>query len=127
MVDAAPFLRAHRRQDGLGAEKGRLQVHRNGLVEILFGEIVDAAHDRQPRIVNEDVDGAERRTHAIDHLGHRFGLRHIGRDRDGAMPRLVEVGNQRVGGVRALAIIHRNCGAGLGERNGNRCTDASNT
>jgi len=33
----------------------RFQVYGNGLIEVAFGEVIDAANDRQPGVVDENV------------------------------------------------------------------------
>src|SRR5882724_10690292 len=78
--DTAPLLRAHRRQNGLRAEKRRFQVYGNGLIEVAFGEVIDASNDRQPGVVDENVDGTQRRACEIDHLRDGDGLRYVGGD-----------------------------------------------
>jgi hypothetical protein len=125
MLTIRPHFFAHRRHHRLRAQKGRLEIHRDGPVEIALGEIVDAAHDRKPRIVDEDVDRPEPRGDAVEHARHCIRLRYVGCNRDGPMAGLAEVGDQRVGGIGALAIIDGDRGAGLRERHGNRSPDAA--
>ena len=78
--DPAPFARPHRRQNGLRAQECRFQVDRYGAVEIIFCEVIDAAHDRHARIVDEDIDRTERGGNLLDHFGNGHGLRDIGCD-----------------------------------------------
>ena len=54
--DAAPSARAHAGHHGLGAEEDRLQVHRDGEVEVLLGELVDGADQRDAGVVDQHVD-----------------------------------------------------------------------
>jgi hypothetical protein len=123
--DTAPFFRSHRRQDGLRAEEGRLQVHRDGPIELAFGEVIDAAHDGYAGIVDQNVDRTECRSDAIDHRCDGGGLRHVGRDRDRATACLLDVSHNRVGLIGVLAIVDRDGSTGFGERGGNRGADAT--
>ena len=114
-----------RRQHGLGAEKRRFQVDRDGRIEFGLGQVIDAAHDRDAGIVDENVDRAERERDVIDHLGDGGGLRHVGGDRDGAAALALDAGHDRFGFGGALAVIDRDGGAGLGQRDRNRGADAA--
>src|SRR5581483_11637574 len=62
---------------------------------------------------------------AVDHAGDGIGLRYVRRNRNGAMAGLAEIGDQRVRSVCALAIVHRDRGAGLRERHGDCRADAA--
>ena len=62
-----PHLRARiMGSTGLRAQERRFQVHRDGAVEIILGQIIDAAHDRHARIVDENVDRTERGSDLFD-------------------------------------------------------------
>ena len=123
--DPAPFARPHRRQNGLGAQEGRFQIDRDGLVEFAFGEVVDAAYDRHPGIVDENVDRPEVASDPLHHLRDGSGLRYVGRHRYSPAARALDLRDDRSGIIGSLAIIDRDRGARLGERNGNRCANAA--
>ncbi len=94
-------------------------VHRNadfrltsdGAVEIVFGEIIDAAHDGDAGIVDENVDRTERGRDLFDHRRHGRRLRDVGRDRDGATAVRLDAGDDGFGIGCALAIIDGDRGA----------------
>ena len=109
--DPAPFARPHCRQNGLRAQERRFQVDRDGAIEIIFGEIVDAAHDRHARIVDENVDRAEGGGDLFDQAGNGCGLRDIGCDRDRAAAFGLDGGDDGIGLSSAVAVIDRDRGA----------------
>ena len=123
--DPAPLARPHHGQHGLRAQERRFQVDRDGAVEIVLGQIIDAAHDRDAGIVDENVDRAERGSDLFDHRSHGRRLRDIGRDRDGAAAAGLDPGDDGVGIIRALAVIDRDRGARFRERQRNRRADAA--
>ena len=123
--DATPFARPHRRQHRLRAQECRLQVDRDGTVEIVLGEVVDAAHDRHARIVDKDIDRTECGGDLLDHFGNGRRLRDIGRDRNGAAAIGLDPGDDGLGIVRALAVIDRDRGAQFREHQRNRRADAA--
>ena len=90
-----------------------------------FGQIVDAAHDRDARVVDEDVDRAERRSGAIHHRLDGSGLRYIGGDGNRAAALRLDLRHDGVRIRGALPVIHGNRGAGIGERRGDRGADAA--
>ena len=113
--------------------KTDLQVHRDGRIEVAFGEVVDAAHDRDARIVDEDVDRASadvaRSTIALtaDMLDH-FGDAACDTSAATAMARPPSLLMPRHDGVcvsGTFAIVDRDGGAGFGERHGDRGADAA--
>ena len=91
----------------------------------LFGEIVDAAHDRDACVVDENVDRTERGRDLFDHRRHGRSLRDIGRDRDGAAADRLDAGDNGFGIGRALAIIDGDRGAGFRKRHCYRRADAA--
>ena len=117
--------RPHRRQYRLGAQEGRLQVDHDGPVEIVFGEFVDAAHDRDAGIVDENVDRAEVARDLLDHLRDGRGLRDIGRHCDRAATAGLDPCDDGFRVIRALAIIDRDRGAEFRERQCNRGANAA--
>ena len=119
------FLGAHRRQHGLGAEKGRFQVDRDSLVELALGEVIDAAHDRDAGVVDENVDRAERRGDLVDHPCDGRGLRYVGRGGDRPAALALDAGDDRVGFGGAFAVVHRDGCAGFGEGGCDRSADAA--
>jgi hypothetical protein len=93
--DASPLLRAHVRQDGLRAQKCRFQVDGNGLVEIRFGQIVDAAANGDTGIVDQDVDRAKLTIDIRDHRGDGRRLADVGLDDDRAPPQRRDIAATR--------------------------------
>ena len=126
MLTIRPHLtRPHHGQNGLRAQERRFQVHRDGAVEIVLGQIVDAAHDRDAGIVDENVDRAERGGGLFDHARNGRSLRDVGRDRDGAAAASLNLRDDRLRVFRPLAVIDRDRGAQFRERQRNRRTDAA--
>jgi len=82
--DAAPSPGPHAGQYRLGAQKHRFQIHSDGPVEIVLGEIVDPAGDGNPGIVDENVDRPEFSLRPLDETSDRIGLRNIGSNRNRA-------------------------------------------
>jgi hypothetical protein len=123
--DAAPLLRAHRRQHGLRAEKGRFQIDRDRQIEIAFGEVVDATDDGDAGIVDEDVNRAERRSDVSNHFCDAGGLRHVGGDGDRAATYILDLPDNCLGIIGTFPIVDRDGDAGFGERDGNRRSDAA--
>ena len=119
------FARAHHGQHRLRAQERRLQVDRDGAVEIVFGQIVDAADDRHARIVDENVDRAERGANLVDHRSYGCRLGDIGRDRDGAAAASLDPGDDRLGIIGALAVIDRDRSPQFRERQRNRRANAA--
>jgi len=112
-------------KDSLGAEEGGFQIDQDGPVEIAFGELVDAAHDRDPGVVDEDVDRAKVTRDLFDHFCDRGGLRYIGGDGDGAAAIGLDPGDDGFGVSRALTIIDRDGGAEFSECDCNRGANAA--
>ena len=123
--DAAPFARPHHRQHGLRAEEDRFQVHQNGLIEIGLGKFVEAAHDRDAGVVDEDIDRTEVTCDLFDHFCDGGGLRHIGGNGNRAAAIGLDFGDDGFRVIRALAIIDRDGGPEFGERHCNRGADAA--
>ena len=75
----APHVREHR----VRAQVDGLEVHRDRLVEVGLGQIVNAAPFGDAGVVDEHVDGAERALDRGDHIGNGSGpadiRRQIGR------------------------------------------------
>jgi hypothetical protein len=123
--DASPLARPHAGHDGLCAEKYRFQIHRDGAVEILLSEIVEAANQTDAGVVDQDVDGAQLSLDRGDHLLHRSALRHIARDGDGLAARFGDCIDRAARLRRLFEIIHGDGGARLGQRNRDGAPDAA--
>ena len=90
-----------------------------------FGKFVDAAHDRDAGIVDEDVDRPEVARDLFDHLCDGGGLRHVGGDCYGAAAIGLDLGDDGFGVIRPLAIIDRDRGTEFGQRHRDRRTNAA--
>jgi hypothetical protein len=111
--DPAKASRPHARQDGLGAKKGRLQIDRHGVVEILLGDVVEAARRRHAGVVHQNVDRAEARFDVTDHCLHRAANRDVGTEGRGAAAALADRSGDGLCLRGAGAIVDRNRRAGF--------------
>ncbi|MGY4301288.1 hypothetical protein ACVWXN_009383 [Bradyrhizobium sp. i1.4.4] len=87
--------------------KRRFQVDHHGAVEILFGEIVDAARDRDAGIIDEDIDRPEPGRGALDHCSHGVALRDVGGNDNRATALLADLACQLLGLPDLLPAVDR--------------------
>jgi hypothetical protein len=106
-----PFARPHRRQHRLGAEEADFRLTRMVRSKSAFGELVEpAADDRNPGIVDENVDRTQIAPDLFHHCCDGGGLRDIGGDSDRATRRSFDPCDDGVRIICALAIIDRDGG-----------------
>jgi len=55
-----PQPRAHARPYRLRAEESGLEIHGNRMIEVRLGDVLERMPDRDPGVVDENVDRAER-------------------------------------------------------------------
>jgi hypothetical protein len=121
--DAAPFALAHAGNHRLRAQEHRLQVDRDGEVEIRLGQRVDRAHQTDARVVHQHVDRPQRLFGFGHHPRHLDGLGHIGAHRHGPAALVPDFLHDAVRRRRLLEVIHGDGGTGFGQRNRHRLAD----
>ena len=77
--DAAPFAGAHLRQHALGKARISEQLERDRVLPFLEVDAIDAVFGGRARVVDENIDAAERRTSGVNHLRDAVRARSIAR------------------------------------------------
>ncbi len=113
------------RQHRLGAEKDRFQVHRDRFVEVGFGQVIDAADQRDPGVVDQNVDRPELCLHRLDHAGHGLTIGYVGRQCHHGTANCRHPGGDGVSLGCAGPIVYGDAGAGLRQRQRNGSADAA--
>ncbi|MEJ0017699.1 MAG: hypothetical protein WDN25_14275 [Acetobacteraceae bacterium] len=117
--------RAHAGQHRLGAQEHRFQVHRQRQVELRLGEVVDAADDGDPGIVDQHVDRPEIGFDPMHHGGHRIAEGDIGAHHDRPPATRADRRRDPIGLGFTVAAVHRDVGSGGGQRQRDGPSDAA--
>ena len=107
----------------MDAKKRRFQVNRDRLIELALGQVIDAAHDRHPGVVDQNVDRTQRRCDLVNHRRDSFALGYVGRDCYCATTHCFDLCDNGVGFVNSFPIIDRHSGASFGKSHGDCSTN----
>ena len=104
------------------AQEHARHVHRDDLVPVVEREIDGGPPDRDPRIVDEDVDPAFALGRRGEQRVHRVFPRDVGGVRPGAAAERANF-RDRLGGSLGVEVRDDRYGAGVGQRQRGRATD----
>ncbi len=107
------------------AQEHRLQVHRDGLVELRLGQVIDPADQGDTGVVDEYVDLAEARLHLRDHPGDGGAVRDVGGNRQCTPSLATNRFAHLLGLDRTAAVVDGDVGTGIRQRQRDGGADAA--